>query len=191
MFVIRWSRSFHHPTSKSNPSHIRDQTDMVELEILTAFADEPGSRSAAEIAASSGVPRSTVFRTLRRLAEHGFVHQDPATRRYILGPRVAQLGLAARRQLAAGYPVVEPILALARATSETVSFSLTEVPWRVCAYSIEAPSDLRQVVKVGDRYPLHLGAGRAILAFLPTSTIRRSSSSTALRPPKSHPRWQS
>jgi DNA-binding IclR family transcriptional regulator len=142
-----------------------------ELEILASFDDGLGPRSASEIVERAGLPRSTVFRVLRALVSSGFVHQDEATRLYLLGPRTLQLGVAARRQLATGYPVIGPILELARTTGETVSFSLVDIPWRVCAYSIEAPSDLRQVISVGARYPLHLGAGRAILAYLPEAAI--------------------
>lgn len=81
--------------------------------------------------------------------------------------------MAARHQLSGEDLVAAPILDLVHATGETVTFSLASFPWRVCVYVVEGPSDLRQVAKVGERYPLYLGAaGRAILAFLSDEVVR-------------------
>lgn len=126
-----------------------------------------GSLSAAEIVARTGLPRSTVFRDLRILVNGAFVYQHPVSKRYALGPRMLQLGMTARRQLGSEDLVAVPLLELGRVTSETVTFSLLELPWRICVYSIDAPSELRQIAQAGARYPLHLGAaGKAILAQL-------------------------
>lgn len=155
---------------------------MSELDILNSFdgggasgaALDPSSRSqltlsAADIISRTGLPRSSVFRDLRSLLVSGFVHQDPATKRYTLGPRILELGMAARRQLSAEGVVAAPLLELVRQTSESVTFSLLDLPWRVCVYVIEAPSELRHFAQVGARYPLHLGAaGKVILAQLPS-----------------------
>ncbi len=152
-----------------------------ELGILDSFdgggaarsALDPSSRtqltlSAADIITRTGLPRSSVFRDLRTLVNSGFVHQDSVTKRYTLGPRILELGMAARRQLSTEGLVAVPLLELVRQTSESVTFSLLELPWRICVYVIEAPSELRQFAQVGARYPLHLGAaGKGILAQLP------------------------
>ncbi|MHB8687282.1 MAG: IclR family transcriptional regulator [Candidatus Dormibacteria bacterium] len=154
---------------------------MSELEILNSF-DGGGARStaldhtsrsqltlsAADIISRTGLPRSSVFRDLRALVASGFVHQDAVSKRYTLGPRILELGMAARRQLSAEGVVAAPLLELVRQTSESVTFSLLDLPWRVCVYVIEAPSELRHFAQVGARYPLHLGAaGKVILAQLP------------------------
>jgi DNA-binding IclR family transcriptional regulator len=98
----------------------------------------------------------------------GFVYQDVVTKRYTLGPRVLELGAAAREQLSMDAAVSVPLLRLVNQTEETATFSLYEGPWRVCVSVIEGPSDLRQVARAGARYPLPIGAaGKAILAHLP------------------------
>lgn len=154
---------------------------MSELDILNSFdgggangaALDAASRSqltlsAADIISRTGLPRSSVFRDLRSLLESGFVHQDAVSKRYTLGPRMLELGMTARRQLSAEGVVAAPLLELVRQTSESVTFSLLDLPWRVCVYVIEAPSELRHFAQVGARYPLHLGAaGKVILAQLP------------------------
>jgi DNA-binding IclR family transcriptional regulator len=83
-----------------------------------------------------------------------------------------QLGMLARRQLSGEDLIAPPLLDLVRQTGESITFSILDMPYRICAYVLEAPSDLRHVVQVGARYPLHLGAaGTAILAHLPPSLI--------------------
>ena len=155
---------------------------MSELDILNSFDGggarsatlDPSSRSqltlsAADIISRTGLPRSSVFRDLRTLVASGFVHQDVVSKRYTLGPRVLELGMTARRQLSAEGVVAAPLLELVRQTGESVTFSLLDLPWRVCVYVIEAPSELRHFAQVGARYPLHLGAaGKVILAQLPS-----------------------
>ena len=141
-----------------------------EIDILASF-DSLQPRSAADIVERTGLPRSTVFRALRQLSDDGFVTQEPSTSRYVLGPRMLQLGLIAREQLSLNELIAPPLLALASQTHETITFSVVDLPWRLCAFVLEAPSDLRSVATAGTRYPLHLGAAStAILAHLPADT---------------------
>lgn len=141
-----------------------------EIDILASF-DSLQPRSAADIVERTGLPRSTVFRALRQLSDDGFVTQEPSTSRYVLGPRMLQLGLIAREQLSLNELIAPPLLALASQTHETITFSVVDLPWRLCAFVLEAPSDLRSVASAGTRYPLHLGAAStAILAHLPVDT---------------------
>jgi DNA-binding IclR family transcriptional regulator len=145
---------------------------MSQLEILAAFDDGDLSISAADLIARTGLPRSSVFRSLKLLTAAGFVHQASQSRRYTLGPRMLQLGMAARRQLTADSIMIGPLAGLVRQTTETVTFSLLDLPWRICAYVLEGPSELRQVAQVGMRYPLHLGAaGKVMLAHLDAELV--------------------
>jgi IclR family acetate operon transcriptional repressor len=83
-----------------------------------------------------------------------------------------QLGMLARRQLSGEDLIAPPLIDLVQQTSESVTFSILDLPYRICAYVLEAPSDLRHVVQVGARYPLHLGAaGKTILAYLSADLI--------------------
>jgi IclR family transcriptional regulator, KDG regulon repressor len=138
-----------------------------EIDILSSF-DSDRARSASEIVAKTKLPRSSVFRALRMLVDAGFLQQPAASGGYVLGRRMLQLGLIARQQLSPEDQVAGPLLALAGRTQETVTFSLVDVPWRLCVYVLDAPSDLRSVAQPGARYGLHLGAASsAILANLP------------------------
>jgi DNA-binding IclR family transcriptional regulator len=145
-----------------------------QLQILLAFDHGPAALTAAEVAARTSLPRSTVFRSLKTLADSAFLIQSNSggISHYMLGPRILQLGLAARSHLTADDLVVGPALDLARETGETVTFGIVDVPWWLCTYVVEAPSDLRHVAHVGARYPLHLGAAsKVLLANLPPPVI--------------------
>ncbi len=143
---------------------------MSQIEILSSFDGDGKALTAAELIERAGLPRSSVFRSLKSLIASGFIHQDPVSKRYVLGPRVLQLGIIARRQLSGEEFIVEPLLRLLHRIGETITFSLVDVPSRTCVYVLEGPSDLRHVVQVGARYPLHLGAaGKVILAYLPAA----------------------
>jgi DNA-binding IclR family transcriptional regulator len=90
----------------------------------------------------------------------------------MLGARVLELGMVARQQFSAEDGVAQPLLTLGERTGETITFSLVDLPWRICVYVLEAPSDLRHVVQAGLRYPLYLGAaGKAILAYVPAEAV--------------------
>jgi DNA-binding IclR family transcriptional regulator len=137
------------------------------MEILGAFDSISLPLTAADVVSRTGLPRSSVFRSLRALVDSGYLHKNSASRKYTLGPRILQLAVAARRQLSAGDLVTMPILELMRQTGETVTFSLLDMPRRTCVYVVESANDLRQATPVGARYPLHLGAGsKVILAYL-------------------------
>jgi DNA-binding IclR family transcriptional regulator len=147
-----------------------------EIDILASF-DTVSAQSATEIVQRTGLPRSTVFRALRLLVEAGFVNQESGSRQYVLGNRMLQLGLIAREQHAPSDVIIPPLLALGAQTHETITFSLVDIPWRLCVFVLDAPSDLRSVAVAGTRYALHLGAASsAILANLPaevaTETLR-------------------
>jgi len=68
------------------------------LRILAYLATQRGPVPAAAIAASLGLPRSTVYHLLTVLAEHGFVLHLPEARRYGLGVAAYELSSGFSRQ---------------------------------------------------------------------------------------------
>jgi DNA-binding IclR family transcriptional regulator len=67
--------------------------------ILDAMAQEPRrSFSAAELAKGVGIHRATAHSIMSCLASLGFVHRDPVTKAYSLGPELVRLGGVAAEQ---------------------------------------------------------------------------------------------
>ncbi|SCK18899.1 transcriptional regulator, IclR family [Streptomyces sp. WMMB 714] len=120
-----------------------------------------------------GVARSTAHRLLTTLRGHGFVEQEPAGRRYRLGPVL--LGLARG-------PVDEPaLLRVARphlvrlrdTAAETSNLLVLDGPDSRFADGVEGPHPLRVGTRTGDRVPAYATAGgKALLAELPPEAAR-------------------
>jgi DNA-binding IclR family transcriptional regulator len=146
-----------------------DQT----LRILSFLAGQRGPVAAGTIAATLGIPRSSVYHLLGALVEHGFVVHLPSERRYGLGP--------AAFELAGGYARQEPLARLGRplvaALADRVgeSVHLAVMTGRDVLYIVEerAPRRPALVSDVGVRLPAHLTAtGRAMLAAMPRAQVR-------------------
>src|ERR671919_1978963 len=78
------------------------------LSILSSFKSARPLLGVSELARDVGFSRSTTHRYVATLAALGYLEQDPATRRYRLGPRVLDLGFSAinsmeLREVAAPY----------------------------------------------------------------------------------------
>src|SRR4029077_2817029 len=65
------------------------------LAILSSFRSGSPLLGVSDLAREVGLSRSTTHRYISTLAALGYLQQDPATKRYRLGPRVLDLGFAA------------------------------------------------------------------------------------------------
>ncbi|MEW1959655.1 IclR family transcriptional regulator [Kineococcus sp. NPDC059986] len=143
------------------------------LRILSFMAAQQGPVAAATLARALDLPRSSVYRLLGELAEHGFVLHFPEARRYGLG--------IAAFELSSGYVRQEPVTRLGRPVLAALvdrvgeSAHLAVLVGREVVYLVEerAPRRPALVTDVGVRLPAHLTAsGRALLAELPREQVR-------------------
>ena len=65
------------------------------LTILSEFAARGPVLGIADLSRAVGLNRSTTHRYVATMTKLGFLQQDPDTRKYSLGPKVADLGFAA------------------------------------------------------------------------------------------------
>jgi DNA-binding IclR family transcriptional regulator len=134
--------------------------------LLKAVAASDRPLSAQELARACGINRSTAWRLLATLEDHGLVEQDPATRRYAVG--YASLQLAAGSGHDAVVRRARPVLEeLCRDVDESVTFAVAtrfhlEYIDQVDPPGPPAPSWLCRAI------PLHAtSAGKVFLAWLP------------------------
>jgi IclR family acetate operon transcriptional repressor len=138
------------------------------VRLLHAVADRPSGSSASELARASGLPRSTVTRTLRTLADEGLVEESPDGAGWILGHELVRLARAAdphRRLVDAARP------ALARLRDRTGESALLAVPHGRPGLEILLQLDPKRHIGVADwvgvDVPLHASsAGKLVLAEL-------------------------
>ena len=156
-------------------AHARPQVPAADqtLRILSFLARQRGPVAASTVAATLGIPRSSVYHLLAALEAHGFVIHLPGERRWGLG--------TAAFELAGGYSRQQPLARLGRplvaalADRAGESAHLAVMTGRDVLYIVEerAPRRPALVTDVGVRLPAHLTAtGRAMLAALPREQVR-------------------
>ncbi len=142
------------------------------IKVLGVLAHEPQGTTLADLARSSGIPKSTLFRILVTLQKHHCVVLSPDGRTFRLGSHLWELGsrFADQSDL---FRVSEPYMtALADECGETVFLSKLEDGEVVYLRRIESPKSIAAVKKLQSRAPVHCTAtGRALIAWLPALEI--------------------
>jgi DNA-binding IclR family transcriptional regulator len=143
------------------------------LEVLALLAREPEPMPGGLVAARLGLPRSTAYRLLAVLVEHGYVAYLPEQRRYGLGVAAYELGSAYQRQA--------PLQRIARPLLHSLvdhvhqNSHLAVLHGRDVLYLIEerAPGRPLLITDVGVRLPaVRTASGLAMLAALPRAQVR-------------------
>jgi DNA-binding IclR family transcriptional regulator len=140
------------------------------LMILSCFAPHNHEYGTVEISHRLGFHKATVSRILLTLTRHGFLSQNPVTRKFTLGPAVMSLSRALRQSLRtnmvqAARPFADE---LRDNLKETVILEVFGGKSTFMAYIAEGPRLVRLAGAIGDTLPIHASAGaKAILAFLP------------------------
>ncbi len=137
------------------------------LDHLTALARSP-ERSAAsitELAQLLEVNKSSASRLVRTLAVHGYLQPDPASRGYLLGPKMrpqgAVPGQAALRELARPF-----LYLLMKRSGECAHTAVSAQGQALIIDDVESAASLRVAGGVGRLNPLHCTAvGKCLLAF--------------------------
>lgn len=145
------------------------------LEVLAVIAlacERDALLSLTEIAAQSGINRSTVSRLLQPLMDAGLVDQEPNTDRYRLGPQTARLGQIYLQHLDVNN-VAGPILqALVEESQETAHLGVLDGTDVVYVDKHESPRSVRTGSRIGSRQPLYSTAmGKVLLAHAAPSVV--------------------
>lgn len=141
------------------------------LAILSALASGPTLLGVSELARAVDLSRSTAHRYVATLTKLGYLDQDPATRKYRLGPRVLDLGFSAinameLREIAAPY-----LQQLSDETGHTVNMAILDdvdiVYIERCRASQQGQREIDLNLHVGSRLPAYCTSlGKVLLAFL-------------------------
>jgi DNA-binding IclR family transcriptional regulator len=141
--------------------------------ILGALAEPEGGRSLAQLAAQTGLPKTTVHRICTALEQVGYVHTDAETGRRELGPRLLRLAVIGRRDLRA---ILEPLVErLSVDLNETVDLAVLDGGRVLFVAQHPAPQRaLMAIARVGAQFPAYtMASGKVLLAQLPREDILR------------------
>lgn len=136
------------------------------LTLLDAFLEGAEQLTLTELAAYSGLHKTTALRLCTSLEEAGMLQRQPG-RPFQLGPKIWQLAQVYRR----GFQLEElirPILKRIRdETGESVSFYVVDGDTRICRFRENSKFAARHHVEEGERFALDSGiAGPVLLAFM-------------------------
>lgn len=141
------------------------------LRILAIVAQGNGL-SLSEIAASSGLAASTVYRMLTTLESHGMVEFDKIEQLWSIGVETYRMGSAflRRRKL---FDLARIVMQdLMEQTGETANLGVAEEDCVVFVSQVETHQPIRAFFRPGTRASFHAsGIGKAILAHLPAERV--------------------
>ena len=137
------------------------------LNILECFDMGHTELSFSQIVEMIKLPKSTTSRILSTLEYEGFLIRDRETQKYKLGYTVYLLGLVARKSMDVKTISIPYMEHITKITNETSNLYILEGLERVCIAQVESPEPIKQSLKIGEKYPIWLGAtGKSMLAFL-------------------------
>ena len=142
--------------------------------IVELLSLHPKGASLTEICGETSLPKGTVSRMLGALITHGYVIQEPDTKRYRLTMRMFEIGsrvAGSANILSVARPYLEYLSSVSGEAVHLVSRVNDEV---VYLYKEEASNSIvRMSSFVGLRNPMYCtGVGKSILAFLPDDEMR-------------------
>ena len=141
------------------------------IECVAASADP---LALPDLVGATGFPKSTVHRLLLLLESEGLLAREPDGKRYVAGPRLAALALAALRNSGNRAERRAVLQELVDEVGETCNFTMLDGDEVVYLDRVEARWPLRLMLAPGSHVPLHCTAsGKLFLALMPTARRRR------------------
>jgi DNA-binding IclR family transcriptional regulator len=137
-------------------------------DVLLLFAQSNNPLGVSQIARTLTLSKAVVHRILQSLTSRSLLQVAAGGSTYVLGPAATTLASKAWSQVDLR-TLASPILRRLRDdTRETTTLSVLVGNHRIYLDQYESPQEVKMVVELGPRFPLHSGASsRAILAFLP------------------------
>jgi IclR family transcriptional regulator, acetate operon repressor len=153
------------PAKRTTQSIQSVDRSLAILEYLTK-----GSASVTEVAESLAIHKSTAFRLLATLEQHGFVSQEAERGKYRLGMTLVHLAASVTADLdlvRLARPICEK---LSESVEETVNLAVLEKHEVINIDQVIGSSAIVSMNWVGKRNPLSCtSTGKVLLAFLPNA----------------------
>lgn len=143
-------------------------------EILNYFTHDAPELGVTEASKRIDLSKSAVSRILSTLNQARLVRKDPVSKKYRLGPKVLELADIFLMGMKWREVSIPHLKELRNKTGETVAIFILDGDHRVCLEIYQSSHELRSVLNIGGRYPLHAGAaGKILLAYLPEEERRK------------------
>lgn len=142
------------------------------LLILRSFTMDEPEKKISDLAASLGLNKSTVSRTMATLASEGFVYKDPETKKYRLGMTIISLSGIINNNMDV-YRESQPILnKLVQDIGETAHIAVLDNTEVIYIQKIECNHPVRALSHIGKRNPTYCtSSGKVLLAYADDSLL--------------------
>jgi IclR family acetate operon transcriptional repressor len=143
------------------------------LTLLSLFREHDRLR-VSDAAEALGASRSTAHRLLAMLEYHRFARQDPATKAYLPGPALIEVGLSALGRMDIRTLARPALERLSDEVQETVHLVVLQDGSAMFLDSVETSRSLRIGSRLGRTMPAHCtAAGKAMLAQMDSGELHR------------------
>ncbi|MFZ4452754.1 IclR family transcriptional regulator [Salibacterium aidingense] len=157
------------------------------LTIVKLVSAKKDGFSVTELAAQMGLNKSSIFRIVSTLIDHGFIEQDPETKKYRLGYQYLELSSKLLDSIDVRKEAAPYLKQLEELTNEVIHLVIYSQKDAVYIEKLEGNETLRMHSQVGKRAPMHCtSAGKTILAFLPEEEAREVMDERGLPPHTEH-----
>lgn len=133
------------------------------VKILDCFVGAERSLGISELARRSHLSKSTAHHVVSTLVETDLLAVDGPTRRYKLGPKLAQLANAFIESTDLREGLMESLVQLRDLTNETATLHVKVGRERVIVAQVVSQETIRQVLEVGLSRPIYIGAAGIVL----------------------------
>ena len=143
------------------------------LTLLSAFRKGDDSVPLAELAARTGLVKTTILRLAISMEEHGYLTRLPDGA-YRLGAELFRLGSIYQRSFRAEVHVMPALAKLVQATGESASLYVRSGNQRLCLYRVDSPHPLRLHVRPGDMRPMDDSATAQVLRLFENPALPKA-----------------
>lgn len=139
------------------------------IDVLEVLETSRTALRLSEVARRANLHVATTARILSVLESRGRVEQDPSGYRTGVAMLFGAHAYLATNRIAVAAPTV--LQQLAAATGLTASVFVRAGASRAVVARVEGADPLRYVLPIGERLPLHLGAGKVLAAYMDESEL--------------------
>ncbi|TFB90861.1 IclR family transcriptional regulator [Cryobacterium algoricola] len=168
-------------TSDEAGEPTKDSAARKLLRVLEAVSNPGETHRLSDLVKETGLSKTSVFRLLSELVDDGYVSRT-AEGAYAPGRALRLLGLRLTASTEDSDRVRTRLQRLQQDVHSTIHFALRTGDWATYVEKIEDTAQpIRMASRVGAQIPLHSTAiGKAVLAYLPESEVRRYAVNTGL-----------
>jgi DNA-binding IclR family transcriptional regulator len=153
------------------------------LQILLLFSHHRPQMGVAQISRNLSLSKGTVHGLVRTLVQHGFLTQDPATRKYRLGLRIHELGMVLAGTLELNLKAARPCQQLAKRSQLLTRVAIWDGDAVVITLNTYPAARPVLPHQIGPRVHAYCSAtGKAVLAFLDEASLKAYLDRTKLVP---------